>query len=94
MGGSMVSIMNGAWIADLGSMTCSNIEHGIRVSFCKKGRAFEEKIEDIPMKLMEIWALEPHGEGHIQKAVEEAEKAFLRAYFESSIEQGLGFEPE
>jgi hypothetical protein len=85
-GGKMITIMNGAWITDLSSMICRNIESGIKVSFRKKGIAFEWKIEDIPMKLLEKWAIEPHGERHIKKAAEEAEKVFLRAYFESKIE--------
>jgi hypothetical protein len=84
----VISITNGNWIADLGSMICRNIENGMVVGFYKNGEVLEGKIQDIPMEIMEKWAIERHGENRIKAAVMEAEEVFMRAYFESKIEQG------
>jgi hypothetical protein len=86
----MVTITDGMWIADLGNMTCRNIENGIVVVFEKNGGLLEGKIGDMPMELMEQWAGKPNGSRHIQNAVAEAEEVFLRAYFERKIEKGEG----
>jgi len=80
----MVTITNGEWIADLGTMTCRNITNNIVVEF---GKDLNGKIKDIPMNLLTKWSADPHGERNIQKAVLEAEEVFLRAYYESDIEK-------
>jgi hypothetical protein len=43
----------------------------------------------MPVELLEQWAGEDRGEGHIRRAVEEAEEVFLRAYFERDIKEGV-----
>jgi hypothetical protein len=53
---------------------------------CTIGKAYVGKIKDMPVELMSQWAAQPHGERRIRKAVEEAEDVFLRALFESKIE--------
>ena len=78
----MITITSGEWIADLGTMTCRNINNKIVVAFEKKGKTIIGKINDMPIELMEQWAAIPHGENNIKKAVMEAEEIFLKAYFE------------
>jgi hypothetical protein len=82
----MVSITNGEWIADLGSMTCRNIENRIVVTFEINDRGLQGKIQNMPIDLMSGWAAEPHGERRMREVVEEAEEVFLRAYYESRME--------
>jgi hypothetical protein len=84
----MITITDGTWIADLGSMTCRNLENRITVTFRRRGKTFEGKLDDMPVELMESWAALPNGEQYIQRAVEEAEEVFLRAWFEGRIERG------
>jgi hypothetical protein len=86
-GNKMVTIANGEWIADLGDMTCRNINTKMVVVFEKQGKAFLGKIRDMPIEIMEQWAKLEHGERLVQKAVTDAEDVFLRAYFESDIER-------
>jgi hypothetical protein len=68
---------------DLENMTCRNTENKIIVTFQKNGGEFEGNIQDMPMELMSKWADERHGERRIKEAVMEAEKVFVRAYFEN-----------
>jgi hypothetical protein len=56
----------------------------------KRGAVFEGNIQDMPLGLPEKRAGERHGERRIQAAVREAEEVFMRAYFESKIERGIG----
>jgi hypothetical protein len=86
----MISITDGKWIADLGAMACRDIENRIVVTFTRNGKAFEGKLQDIPVKLLEEWAALPDGEKYIRQAVEEAEEVFLRAWFETQIEKENG----
>ena len=83
----MITITNGEWIADLGTMTCRNIANNIVVAFEKEGKILRGKLKDVPMELFSKWAMEPKGEMKVQKAVMDAEEVFLRAYFESDIEK-------
>jgi hypothetical protein len=83
----MVNIANGNWIADLGAMTCRNIENGAVVAFKRKGKIIEGEIKDMPIEIIERWAALPNGEERIRRMVEEAEEVFLRAWFESRIER-------
>jgi hypothetical protein len=85
----MINITDGKWIADLGAMTCRNIENGIVVSFIQKNKIFEGKLQDMPFELLEKWAALPDGEKRIRQAVEEAEEVFLRVWFERQIEKGI-----
>jgi hypothetical protein len=43
----MISITNRKWIADLGSMTCWNIDNRITVLFEKKENRLEGNIKDM-----------------------------------------------
>jgi hypothetical protein len=83
--GKMITISNGEWIADLGTMTCRNYTNNIVVGFEKKGKKLMGKIKDMPIGLMEKWAALPHGEKNIENAVMEAEEVFLRAYIEQFV---------
>jgi hypothetical protein len=64
----MISITGGKWIADLGAMTCRNIESRIVVGFKQKDKIFEGKLQDMPVELLEKWAALPNGEGRIRQA--------------------------
>jgi hypothetical protein len=86
----MISITDGKWIADLGAMTCRNIEKRMAVCFQRKGKGFEATLQDMPLELLERWAALPDGERHIRQAVEEAEEVFLRAWIEGQIERDNG----
>jgi len=83
----MITIAQGEWIADLGTMVCRNINTRMVVSFERQGKTIAGKIKDMPMELFEQWAMISNGEKLIEKAVMEAEEVFLRAYFESDIEK-------
>jgi len=82
----MITVAQGEWIADLGSMVCRNITNGIIVSFTKSGKYFTGKIKDMPMDVLAKWAEKPQGSMLIQKAVMDAEEVFMTAYFENDIE--------
>jgi hypothetical protein len=84
----MIRITDGKWIADLGNMSCRNIENRIAVTFTRRGKAFVGKLQDMPVELLERWAALPDGERRIRRVVEEAEDVFLRAWLERKIEQG------
>ena len=72
----MVTIAQGEWIADLGAMVCRNSNNGIVVCFEKSGKAYLGKIKDMPMEVMQHWAMLKNGDRLIQKSVMEAEKVF------------------
>jgi hypothetical protein len=84
----MITITDGKWIADLGAMTCRNVENRLVVCFQKRGKAFEGTLQDVPVELLGLWAALPDGERRIRQAVEEAEEVFLRAWFEARVERG------
>jgi hypothetical protein len=50
-GETMITITDGTWIADLGSMTCRNLENRITVTFRRRGKTFEGKLDDMPVEL-------------------------------------------
>jgi hypothetical protein len=83
----MITVANGEWIADLGTMTCRNISNNIVVVFEKSGKKLNSKTEDIPMALFSKWAALPNGENKIKNVVMEAEEVFFRAYYENDIEK-------
>ena len=83
----MITIAQGEWLADLGAMTCRNINNGIIVVFEKNGKVLNGKIKDMPVELMRQWAELQNGHKLIRKAVAEAEEVFLRAYYENEIEK-------
>jgi hypothetical protein len=83
----MISITEGKWIADLGAMTCRNIENRVVVAFRRKGEAVEGQIKDMPFELLEKLAELPDGPDRIRQTVEEAEEVFQRALIESKIER-------
>jgi hypothetical protein len=84
----MISITDGKWIADLGAMTCRNIENRIIVMFERNGKTVRGKIQDIPADVLAQWAGKAQGERCIRHMVEESEEVFLRAWFESKFEWG------
>jgi N-methylhydantoinase B/oxoprolinase/acetone carboxylase alpha subunit len=84
----MINITDGKWIADLGAMTCRNIENRIVVAFERNGKMVRGKIQDMSTGLLAQWAGEAQGERRIRHMVEEAEEVFLRAFYESKIEEG------
>jgi hypothetical protein len=86
----MIHIFNGDWIVDLKEKTCRNIILNIVVEFKIQGMSFESMIRTIPMELLSTWAAQPDGEKRIKNIVMEAEKIFIRAYFENELKkQGL-----
>jgi hypothetical protein len=48
----MITIANGEWIADLGAMTCRNINTGMVVEFQKSGITYVGEIKDMPVEIM------------------------------------------
>ena len=88
----MTTMAHDEWIADLGAMTCWNINNKIVVVFESWGSTLSGKLKYIPMALFACWAAEPHGERKIKKAIMEAEEVFLRVYFESELEKGVSHE--
>ena len=72
----MVSIAQGEWIADLGAMVCRNINNGIVVCFEKSGKALLGKIKDMPMEVMQHWAMLKHGDRLIQNQSWKRKKFF------------------
>ena len=58
----MVTITNGEWIADLGALTCRNINTQMVVEFEKYGRTFRGKMRDMPIELMSQWAALENGD--------------------------------
>jgi len=86
----MVTIANGEWIADLGNLTCRNINTQMVVEFEKCGRTFRGKMRDMPIELMSQWAALENGDRLIINAITEAEEVFLRALAESRIEKKQG----
>ena len=90
----MIRIAQGEWIADLGAMLCRNINNGIVICFEWQGKAITGKIKDMPIELFEQWAIVRKGHKFMQKAVMEAEEVFLRAFYESDIEEnGIKIRP-
>ena len=75
------------WIADLKTMTCKNVINEIVIGFKKLERDIIGKITYIPLVLLKEWGATPDGEKFIKNAVIEAEKVFLKAYFESKLER-------
>jgi len=83
----MITIAQGEWIADLGSMVCRNINNGVVVGFEKSGKTLVGKIKDMSMELFGELASQKNGHKIIQKTVMDAEEVFLRAYIESDFEK-------
>ena len=86
----MITVASGEWIADLGNLTCWNINKNIIVEFQKSGKTYIGKIRDMPVELFAQYAELQHGERLIKKAITEAEEVFLRAYAQREIENGAG----
>ena len=82
----MITITDGEWIADLGTMTCRHVQNKIEVSFELNGKVLQGKIKYIPIALMDRWARARYGERMIQQAVFDAQEVFMRAYFERELE--------
>ena len=83
----MISITHGEWIADLGAMTCWNINNGITVNFELKCGMPAGKINKLPLNFFDQWD-EKHNEGKsLQNFIEEAEEIFMTAYFENYLEK-------
>jgi hypothetical protein len=79
----MVTVANTEWVADVVTMTCKNTTNNIVVLFEKTGKNLRGKIINLPLELINCWTVEKKGEINIRKAVQEAEKSFLKAYSES-----------
>jgi precorrin-6B methylase 2 len=82
----MITITDGEWIADLGAMTCKNINTQMIVEFEKSGKTYIGKIRDIPIEIMSKWAELKHGEKLVINAIREAEEVYLRALAERDFE--------
>jgi hypothetical protein len=50
--GKMIAIAGDTWIADLGGMTCRNIDSRIEVAFNTTSRGMEGRICDMPTELL------------------------------------------
>jgi hypothetical protein len=82
----MIIAVNGEWVADTVNMTCRNTTNNIVVVFEKFESSLVGKIKNIPLDLVKKWTAEKLGDRNIRNMVTEAEKIFLKAYFESAIE--------
>lgn len=79
---------NNEWIADLSNMTCKNTVNNIVILFRKINGSLVGEIKDLPMKIVNKWAVEGHGETGIKNNVTEAEIIFLKAYHGQKKDSG------
>ena len=80
----MIMAANGNWIANFENFTCWNCVHKLSIAFENNGNTLKGKIKDMPLKLMEKWALDPYGSSYMKQMIQEAEEHFLRAYYENA----------
>ena len=78
----MITIANNEWIADIEAMTCQNYTNKLLVDLEKRGKGFIGIIKDIPLTLLKEWSDRQDALRLMQKAVLEAEEAFMRAYYD------------
>ena len=78
---------NEKWHVDLKNLTCRNIENHMVITFEKKGAALASKVMDLPLDLVQKWAIDPDGKKHLKKAVIEADEVFFKEYFNREIDE-------
>ena len=78
-------ITSGEWVADLGDMTCRNVNSKVVVAMEKSDPLFIGTVIDMPVELRERWTADPDGEKLREKAVMEAVAAFYWAYNDKAI---------
>lgn len=67
-------------------MTCKNTTNNIVVLFERLGKNLAGKIINIPLELINKWAVEKAVEKNIRNALREAEEIFFKAYFNNDYE--------
>ena len=77
---------NTEWIADAQTMTCKNITNNIVVLFEMLGKSLTGKIINLPLELINNWAVEKAVERNIRNALREAEEIFFKTYFINDYE--------
>ncbi|MFP3041613.1 hypothetical protein LQZ19_07285 [Treponema primitia] len=78
--------MQGPWIADLTAMTCRHLTNNMILQFVKDGKFLKPEIKDMPLKLLSSIAKKKTDVSYLEKLIEEGKNVFLRAYFETKIE--------
>jgi hypothetical protein len=81
-----ITSANIEWVADTVTMTCKNTTNNIVVLFEKLGKSLTGKIINLPLELINKWAVEKTVEIKIRNALKEAEEIFFRAYFNNDYE--------
>jgi len=84
-----VTTANTEWVADVVTMTCKNTANNIVVLFEKLGKTLTGKIINLPLELINKWAVEKTVERNIRNALKEAEEIFLKAYSNNNYENGI-----
>jgi hypothetical protein len=80
------TITNTEWVADTATMTCKNTTNNIVVLFERLGKNLTGKIINLPLELINKWAVEKTVEKNIRNALREAEEIFFNAYFKDDYE--------
>ena len=82
----MSAIAYGNWITDLATSTCWNCVNRVIVAIENDGNTLTGKIKDIPVDLLDKWALDPQCNKYLSSIVSEAKEAFTKAYYENDFE--------
>jgi hypothetical protein len=85
---SKITIMQGSWVADITKLTCRHLTNQMVLQIVKEGKPLKPEIKDMPLELLLTIARNKHDVPYLQKLIEEGEQVFLRAYFETMIENG------
>jgi hypothetical protein len=81
------------WIADLVTMTCRHVTNNMILHFIPEGKSLKPEIQDMPLELLSTIAKKKTDVSHLQKLIEEGKEVFLRAYFETKIENSESPKP-
>ena len=81
-----ITAANTEWVADTETMTCKNTTNNIVVLFEKSGKNLTGKIINLPLELINNWAVEKAVEKNIRNALREAEEIFFKTYFINDYE--------
>ena len=82
----MITITSDEWIADLGALTCRNINTHVVVEFTKSGKTYIGKVKYMPIEQLLDWAKLLYGPQKLRDIIDEATEVFLRALAERDYE--------
>ncbi|GHV92827.1 hypothetical protein AGMMS50268_33300 [Spirochaetia bacterium] len=82
------TITQSPWIADIPTMTCRHTTNNMILQFTKEGKSLKPEIKEMPKELLTTIAKNPSNLSHLQDLIDEGKAIFLRAYFETQIDNG------